>query len=442
MKALVIGGGIAGLSAAVELVSCGVETELLEASSRLGGRIMSAKFPRSDFPPLDIGQHALSASYENLFAMLEKVGAELNAGKEENLFITFRGTNGNIASLNLPDADSVFALAREFLGLQHLTFSEKIRFARFLLFVKTAKPEKYADKTVGDLFDKFNQSEIEEKFWDKILLSLFATPPRSINAAPFLRVLQEMFFKKKGAQKIYVLNRTLEDAIIKPVANFLNAASAFKLALREKAIAFVPEGDKIASVITNNRKISDFDYVVSAVPPEKLAEILPERTKIRDSLLKFRYAPILTAYIKIRKNDLTEKAYLLPESSLDWLFNFGDYVSVVASYPQKLTAEPEREIKKRIIGELNKFFSVFSEENILDFVLLIKKKSIIMSDNLNYGLREQIGSPFSNLLIAGDWVNAVLPPVAENAVLTGFEAAKKICSLNYDSLDGRTVNNI
>ena len=73
MKVAVIGGGWAGIAAAVELTAAGVDTTLFEAGRVLGGRARSVVI---DGRTLDNGQHILLGAYRDTLALMRQVGAD------------------------------------------------------------------------------------------------------------------------------------------------------------------------------------------------------------------------------------------------------------------------------------------------------------------------------------------------------------------------------
>ena len=72
-KTAIIGGGWAGLAAAVELVSAGVDVTLFEAAKQLGGR---ARRVEINGQALDNGQHILLGAYRDCLRLMRLVGAD------------------------------------------------------------------------------------------------------------------------------------------------------------------------------------------------------------------------------------------------------------------------------------------------------------------------------------------------------------------------------
>ena len=85
MRLLIVGGGWAGLSAAVRAVERGWQVSLLEASRTLGGRARTLVSPTAEplmheqedpSPALDNGQHILIGAYAQTLAMMHTLGLD------------------------------------------------------------------------------------------------------------------------------------------------------------------------------------------------------------------------------------------------------------------------------------------------------------------------------------------------------------------------------
>src|SRR5438105_4535321 len=79
MRAIVVGGGLAGLSAALELVDAGHEVTLLEARPTLGGKVQTLPEREGDpEPPPDNGQHIALGCFTDYLEFLERIGSAEN----------------------------------------------------------------------------------------------------------------------------------------------------------------------------------------------------------------------------------------------------------------------------------------------------------------------------------------------------------------------------
>ena len=73
MRVAIVGAGLAGLAAAVDLVDAGHQVDLYEARPFMGGKVGSWEDP--DGNHIEMGLHVFFFNYANLFALMRKVGA-------------------------------------------------------------------------------------------------------------------------------------------------------------------------------------------------------------------------------------------------------------------------------------------------------------------------------------------------------------------------------
>src|SRR5450755_2117911 len=76
---VVVGGGLAGMAAAVALDAVGVNVTLLESRKSLGGRAGSFEDPQTG-EELDNCQHVLLGCCTNLLDFYRRIGAEKHIG--------------------------------------------------------------------------------------------------------------------------------------------------------------------------------------------------------------------------------------------------------------------------------------------------------------------------------------------------------------------------
>ncbi|MEK6560920.1 MAG: oleate hydratase, partial [Nitrospirota bacterium] len=98
-KVIIIGGGLAGLSAATELITAGYHVTIIEQRRSLGGRAYSF-FDKNTGLELDNGQHILMGCYENTFRLLKRIGVTNKLYIQKNLSVDFLNTGGSIYRLN------------------------------------------------------------------------------------------------------------------------------------------------------------------------------------------------------------------------------------------------------------------------------------------------------------------------------------------------------
>ena len=130
MRAAVVGGGLAGLAAALDLVESGHEVTLYEARPTLGGAVQTLPEREGDpSPPPDNGQHIALGCFTAYLSFLERIG-ESDSVSRQRLALPVIAEDGSVASIS---ADLL-----SFLRYRHLTLRERLRVVRQLLALKRA----------------------------------------------------------------------------------------------------------------------------------------------------------------------------------------------------------------------------------------------------------------------------------------------------------------
>jgi len=129
MKVVVIGGGLAGLTAAADLAERGVRVLLLEKRPVLGGKVSSWD---TDGWPVESGLHIFFGCYTELLATLKRVGAYANVDwKEHTINVAHRG--GKVSRFHFPNVPAPFNGIVAFTANDLLTWHEKLTNVRALV---------------------------------------------------------------------------------------------------------------------------------------------------------------------------------------------------------------------------------------------------------------------------------------------------------------------
>jgi hydroxysqualene dehydroxylase len=134
----VIGGGIAGLTAAVMLAEKGFKVTLIESSPKFGGRAYSF-FDKATGLLLDNGQHILASWYNDTFEFLKLIGTYDKLSFQKQLEVEFRDKNGNSYSLKASKLPPPLHLAGGIMGYKALEMKDKLAIVRLVNKLKKNK---------------------------------------------------------------------------------------------------------------------------------------------------------------------------------------------------------------------------------------------------------------------------------------------------------------
>ena len=159
MKAVVIGGGLAGLSAALELVDGGQEVVLLEARPTLGGAVQTLPAREGDpEPPPDNGQHIALGCCTEYLRFLERVG-QSGSYRRRPLALPVIAEDGSVAVIG----PGPVALLR----YRHVPLRERLRIAGVTRRLGALEPAEHDGETFAALLGRMGQSQTAiDRFWD------------------------------------------------------------------------------------------------------------------------------------------------------------------------------------------------------------------------------------------------------------------------------------
>uniref|UniRef100_A0A832DJU7 FAD-dependent oxidoreductase n=1 Tax=Ignavibacterium album TaxID=591197 RepID=A0A832DJU7_9BACT len=439
-KVLVIGGGLAGLSAAAYLTKNKFDVTLLEASPKLGGRVYSFLDEKTN-TEIDNGQHILMGCYADTLALLKMTNAyqyfHIAAdGKNQNrLVINYLDRDGKEFKLQSSDLPFPFNLLSALLSFKAFSVSEKLSMIKFFIKIKFIDSEKLWNLNVNQWLMNENQSDGAIKtFWEIISIGALNTSTEKASAKIFCDILKEIFWKDKTSSLIILPSLPLSKSFIEPIYNYLIQNNC-KVQSSEKCVSFEVSNNRIEKVITVSADSSkqnvydEFDFVISAVPFFALEKLL-DRNYL-STQHEFNYSSILNIHLWLTKdaaekfNFINKEFYAFNNSELHWLFNKQTHWNIVISNADKFMEMPKEKILSFVLDELGKFISI-TRNDISDYKIIKEKRATFVPDEKTLRNRPFAETRIDNLFLAGDWIETKLPATIESAVKSGRLAAEKI----------------
>ena len=391
MKAAVVGGGLAGLAAALELVDAGHEVTLYEARPTLGGAVQTLPARDGDpSPPPDNGQHIALGCFTEYLAFLDRIG-EGGSYVRRPLVLPVYGENGRCADIK----PSLPAL----LSYGHLPLRERLRIPLVTARCRGARAEE--GETFGRLLRRLGASDLAvERFWD-----LFMRPALNLRSDEV--AADAGLFTVRTA---LLGPRVHSDLILptKPLGWMHGDAAGRAL---ERAGATVETGTRI-----DEPSELDADAVVVATPPEEL-----------------EYSPIVSVHMLFDRRLLSTPLAALLGSDAHWIFDRGaltgsrpargQYLTIVSSGVPELMEIRGRELVDRIAAQVT--------ERLGDAELLWSRVS--REPEATIALRPGVERPRPGLVRpgvarAGAWTDTGWPPTMESAVRSGRAAVRALLS--------------
>lgn len=439
----IIGAGIAGISSAIYLAERGFDVSLFESSNNIGGR-MSSFLDSKSGELLDVGQHIMIGAYEHFFNLLKKLGTYDFLYQQKRFKVKFLFKNNSETVLEQKFFNDNKGILIGLLLMKGICLKSKIRLVNLIAKIIN---QKISDTGLNcEEFLRTQNQGIDsiKLFWEPFIIGTMNSELNEAPANALIKVINEIFFDSGEKAKIFIPKTELIK-LISPIERYLkDRLSQLMLNHRLKSIDVF--NDKVISLKINDLLYDDFDAVILALPPEAIKQIgklssLPNLAEVADS---FESSSIITIYLWLDKEIITEKFVALIDSPLQWLFNltrisdeFNEKLvqnkySIVISSANKYRDLTKEQILQMCIDELIRFFPQFSSKNIINWQVFNYKRATVRLTPQNVNLRPTAVTAYRNLFLAGDWTATGLPATIEGAVRSGETAAR--CVINYLSI--------
>ena len=444
--AVVVGGGFSGLSAATRLARDGARVLVLEARSRLGGRA-TAFVDRETGELVDNGQHVLLGCYRETFAFLREIGASAHVRAQPELAVTTIERDGRVSRLRCPTLTPPLHLLAGVFGWSALGWRDKLaalRMARPIRGAQRALAEEVrlnmapTSETVEQWLIRHGQTpRLRELLWDPLALAALNQPPATAAAAPFARVLAEMFGSDASAAGIVLPATPLHLMYAEPARLWIEQHGG---TVRTGAAARIHVADGAVASVSTAAEAFTAPGVVCAVPwfalPEVFKGDLAPLQETIDAAHATQPSPIVTVNLWFDRLVMDEPFVGLPGRRMQWVFDkrtvFGgsaSHLSLVSSGAQDVLRWTNPQLVDAALAELTEALPRVRSATVLR-ATVIREPRATFSLAPGQPARPSTRTGVRGLFLAGDWVQTRLPATIEGAVRSGHlaaEAARLTC---------------
>ena len=438
--AVVIGGGFAGLSAAVALSSQGLRVTVLEAKPALGGRAYSFVDPETG-DSVDNGQHVLMGCYAETLRFLGRIGTSGALVFHSNLAIQMRERDGRSGTLRTARLPGPLHMTAALMRYSLLTASERASaLVAGLRMLRMHRRDRagLASMTVAQLMDRLGQgNRARQCLWYPLAIATLNEDPEIASAALLAEVLKRAFFSRRSDSAFVYARLGLSDLYCSGSVRCIEAGGGtVETRALVDALELGADG-RIAGVRLRDGRRLPAANVIAAVPPVHLQRMLPESAGADPffaHLGEIESSPIICAHAWFDR-EITDAAFVgFIGTATQWLFNkrrifaehgvrAGGYLSFVISGARKLVDLGNEELLDLITADLNAMIPGASGARLVK-ALVLKEKQATMSPSPQCDrLRPSLATPIQNLFLAGDWIQTGLPATIESAVASGHAAA-------------------
>ncbi len=429
MNVVVVGGGVAGIAAALELAGAGASVTLVEVRPRLGGAAYSVA--RGDLW-LDNGQHVFlrcCTAYRDLLATL---GSTELVEVQPRLRIPVLAPGRPAAILRRSGARPPLHLAGALLRYPLLSFGERVRAGRAALALGRAAPDD--SRTLGDWLTEHGQSpRAIAALWDLIALPTLNLPAAEASLALGAFVFQVGLLQDAAAGDIGVHRTPLQQIIGDPAAGALEAAGVTVL-LRWRAERVTTVGSRFA-VVGAGRSWLGADAVIVAVPHDRAAGILPE-VALRGAPWPgaLGSSPIVNLHVVYDRRVLEHPFAAGVDTPVQYVFDrtpaawngTRQYIAVSLSGARAELAMSPQALRERYLPALSELLPAARDANVELFTATKEHAATFAAIPGTAALRPPAATAVPGLALAGAWTSTGWPATLEGATRSGIAAAQAV----------------
>jgi squalene-associated FAD-dependent desaturase len=430
-RVVIVGGGLAGLAAAVGLAGRGLRVELLEAKQSLGGRAGSFPDPQSD-ERLDHCQHVAMGCCTNFLDLCERTGClDLLERHRRLYFFSADGRRSDFqASAWLP---APLHLLPSLLVLKHLSWRDKLCIGRAMLRLMRFKS--LPTTSAQEWLERQRQTPAAiERFWKVVLVSALADSLDRVSLAAARKVFIDGFLAHRDAADVYIPRVSLGELYDERIAKWLASRGVvIRLGTPVRSIsAREPAG---VTVNLENESIAA-DVVIVAVPWRQVAPLLDEKLAAAvpslKSLAALGSSPISSVHLWTDRPIMNLPHAVLIDRLSQWIFARssdsssakGHYYQVVISASRDLAGRPKEEVLGEVWTDLQAVFPAAREAKLLSSRLITQREAVFSSPQDVPRVPQR--TSHSALVLAGDWTDTDWPATMEGAVRSGYLAAEQV----------------
>jgi zeta-carotene desaturase len=422
----IVGGGLAGLAAAVALGSSDHRVTVFESRPFLGGRATSYLLNAADenSPTIDNCQHVLLRCCTNLQDFYRRLGVADRIRFSREFYWIEPGGRTSVMRRGIFPAPLHFA--ESFTKLKFLSLADKFAVASALLAVKYefGKRSDLARISMLEwLQEKRQTARAIERFWRQVLVSAVNEDLERMAAIHGLHVFYSGFLARADAYEMGVPNVPLAQLYSENVwSQYPDVAIKHRAPVQQVCI----EGKRVKSLLVNGHAFIADAYIL-AVPFERLSTVAPG---LELDVSSFAHSPITGIHLWFDRPITALPHATLLDRTIQWMFtkSEGKQIQIVVSASRGLSEMPRAEVIALALAELKDFFPRVQDAK-LERAHVVKELRATFS--AAPGLEEHrpaAVTAIDNLFLAGDWTRSGWPATMEGAVRSGYLAAEAVTS--------------
>jgi squalene-associated FAD-dependent desaturase len=444
----VVGGGLAGITAAIELAEAGLTVTLVEARPWLGGATCS--FSRRGLA-VDNGQHVFLRCWTSYRGLLAKLGVAQSAPIQNQLDLTVLAAGGQ-ARLRRSALPPPLHLAGSLARYRLLSLAERLVVARAVAALHRPSPSGRGtdDAGLADWLSGHYQSERSRKmFWDALTVPAMNAEASSADPGLATGLLAEALAGRDNAD-IGIPLVPLSQLHGGPAAALLARLGA-DVRLRERAVklncdgtgGYVVELDSVGEPVPDDQLPFERDEpeplraaaVVLAIPAWEAAAIVP--AELADEAARWgrlEPSPIVSLHVVYAARVTDLPFAVTADLPVRWIIDktsaaglhAGQYLAASMPAADRYVDMPSARLRAEFLPVLDELFPAAVGVGVEDFFVTRERRATFRPVPGANSLRPAQPTRLRGLALAGAWTSTGLPDCMEGAVRSGRLAARSV----------------
>jgi hydroxysqualene dehydroxylase len=427
---VVVGGGLAGITAALDCAAAGAEVTLLESRGRLGGAAYS--FTR-DHIVADNGQHVFLRCCTAYRALLERLDATEMVALQPRLSIPVLAPGRPTAWLRRNGLPAPLHLAASVARYGHLTLRERVALVRAMQALRAVDREDPStdDRSFGDWLAEHRQSAAAiESVWNLIARPTLNLLPGDASLAQAAQVFQVGLLQDADAADIGYARVPLSD-IHDVAARAALRRAGVDVRLRRGVTSISPDGE-VLRVEANAAPTVEADAVILAVPHDRAAQLVPPPAGVdAGRLVALGRSAIVNLHVVYDRRVLEHPFAAGVHTPVQFVFDRtagtrlgrGQYLAVSLSAAGDELCASVDELRARYLPALAELLPAARGAGVEAFFVTREHSATFRAAPGARALRPGPRTRLPGLMLAGSWTDTGWPATMESAVRSGQAAA-------------------
>jgi squalene-associated FAD-dependent desaturase len=459
-RVVVIGGGLAGITAAIALSEAGAAVTLLEARPRLGGA--TASFNRGALV-VDTGQHVFLRCCTAYQGLLARLGMSGSVRIQDRFDVTVLAPDGS-ARLRRNRLPGPLHLGAALARYPKLSLAERARVGQAALAMRFLNPDDPAldNQRFGDWLAAHGQDERTRRvLWDLFTVASLNVPGDDASLALAATVIKTGLLGKNDAADIGIplaplgeLHGTAGLALLKRLG------AEVRLGVKAAGVELAPPsadgedgarylirlargeedagGGDGAEAIPADRGVLRADGVVIAVPPYVAARLVPDTAGVAAATWsELGTSPIINVHVIYDRQVMDLPFAAAVDSPVQWVFdrtaisgfgqsNRGQYLAISLSAADPYVDVPAARLRETFVPALAGLLPAAQEARVSEFFVTRERRATFRQEPGCGRLRPRAATALPGLTLAGAWTDTGWPDTMEGAVRSGLNAAVEL----------------